>query len=121
MFYHVYIYSLVFFFVAARIELLGVKNYSMCTAIEARIVECWEIRKNACPPANTLHVIPTCPACPTLQLVKGNHYLIAGVRAKIKGLKRLILPCKRSTGLFGSWNDNDYANIDAWVKLARSG
>jgi hypothetical protein len=102
---------------AAHIELLGIVHYETCTAVNARIIQCWEIKPNTCPPVNTFLTIPTCASCPILQpLDTGNRYLIAGVQRKINGVKRIILPSKKKTGLFSHWDDNEYADIPTWVQ-----
>ena len=104
-------------FAAAHIELLGIMDYETCTAVNARIIQCWEIKAKTCPPVNTFLTIPTCASCPILQpLDTGNRYLIAGVQRKINGVKRIILPSKKKTGLFSHWDDNEYADIPTWVQ-----
>jgi hypothetical protein len=99
---------------AARIELLGLVRYDACTAVNARIIQCWEIKPNTCPPVNTSLTIPTCDGCPKLRpLNVSDHYLIAGIQ-HVRG--SIILPSKRRTGLFSHWDDNEYADIPTWVQ-----
>ena len=107
-------------FAAARIELLGIVHYDTCTAVNAHIIQCWEIEDSTCPPDNTSLTIPTSENCPVLQpLDVGDHYLIAGVQHKINGIRRIILPSRRRNGLFSHWNNHKYANIANWVQCAR--
>ena len=104
-------------FAAARIELLGIVHYDTCTAVNARIIQCWEIKGQTCPPANTSLTIPTCTGCPILQpLIVGDHYLIAGVHYKINGIRRIVLPSRGQTGLFSHWDDDRYENITHWIQ-----
>ena len=109
-------------FVAAHIELLGIANFSTCTAVNVRIIQCWEIEDNTCPQVNTSLTIPTCDGCPNLRpLNVGDYYLIAGVRQKISGKRRLLLPSNKETGLFSPWDDVKYASIADWIQYAIHG
>ena len=104
-------------FTAAHIELLAIVNSSTCTAVNAHIIQCWEIKDNTCPPVNTSLTIPTCAGCPILRpLNVGDRYLIAGVRHKRSGIRRIILPSKKKEGLFGHWNDQKYTDIANWIQ-----
>ena len=108
-------------FAAAHIELLGIVHYDACTAVNARIIQCWEIKDNTCPPVNTSLTVPTCATCPTMHpLNVGDHYLIAGVRHKRNGIRRIILPSTKKTGFFGLWDDKKYADIANWIQRGNS-
>ena len=103
-------------FAAAHIELLGIVHYETCTAVNAHIIQCWELQDNTCPPVNTSLTIPTCASCPILRpLNVSDHYLIAGVQDTRSGQRRIMLPSNRKTGLFAPWDDIKYADIANWV------
>ena len=107
-------------FAAARIELLGIMHFDTCTAVNARIIQCWEIKDNACPPDNTSLTIPTCVGCPKLQpLSVKDSYLIAGVHQKLSGKRRIILPSCIETGLFSPWDDKNYTRIADWAQRGK--
>ena len=92
-------------------------DYDTCTAVNARIIQCWEIKPNTCPPVNTSLTIPTCDGCPKLRpLNVGDHYLIAGVHHNRNGKRRIVLPGSIEIGLFGAWDDNNYTHIADWVQ-----
>lgn len=103
---------------AARIELLEVRHYDLCTAINARIIQCWNVKRRTCPPVNTSITIPTCKGCPKddIELNVGDEYIIAGVRHKIQGHRRIILPSRKEVGLFGRWDNDRYSDIGDWVR-----
>ena len=104
----------------AHIELIGVLPCESCTAINAHIIECWEIKNNVCCPPNTLLTIPTCSGCPSIDTHVGNEYLIAGVQQKINGVKRKVLPNIKETGLFALWDASYNIDIPAWVEIAKN-
>lgn len=123
------LYILLLSYIAARVELLEVRNYSTCaadsgrictcTGINVRIIECWEVKKRHCPAVGKRLTIPTCLGCPRInRIIPGKEYLIAGVRQTYKGKKMNVLPSSK-TGLFGIWK-NSYTNVEMerWVSLA---
>ena len=118
--YKILILKIIFLYnIVAHIELIGVQTHESCTGIDARILECWEIERRTCPPPGTVLTIPTCTNCPSFPVNKSNHFLIAGVRQKIKGVKKNILPGAKATGLFAPWTDRyNYDSIADWVQSA---
>lgn len=105
-------------YTAAHIELLEVKRYDLCTAVNARIIQCWNVKARSCPAVNTSITIPSCQGCPNekFNLTVGDHYIIAGVRHKIRGERRIILPSRKHVGLFGLWDEQYTNNIADWVR-----
>ena len=104
---------------AAHVELLQIRQFSECTGVDVRIIECWEINEgNHCPDVGKCITIPTCTGCPTISPLPGDHLLIAGVWQTVKGKKMVILPNSKQTGLFSIWKDK-YANVEQWIQRIR--
>ena len=95
-------------------------NYnSDCVAIDVRIIECWELRRNHCPDVGTDVTVPTCPGCPTVQpLNLDDEFLIAGVKQTVKGKRMIVLPNGRNTGLFSRWKTDYATSVGQWAQAA---